>query len=618
MLHLQSAIEQYLKEKSDHAIMIEGPWGCGKTYYWKNIIVPFLESNYSKGKYRTTPIYVSLFGLDYEKCLKKIILTISTKVSNIDKKIPKNSVWSKAAQAVSGFVNNQNWFNAEDACLSLLSSIDNNLLICLDDIERSKLTPTEFFGLVNCLAEQHRLHVIALCNEHNASSDDAFSKKEYSKQKEKCFSFSYKFLGNEEVIINGIIDEIPDSSARQWILVNRSIIIDVFHRIDLHNYRIIKRVLNCFVSLVYPTWDTLELSSKVENTVFDAFIFILACFVELGMSGIDKNEFIQIQEYDQILRRKAIRAMSGNHVGDDNSDTKWIEKHFQRYYNCPPGYRYSGIHWFDSLFNFFNHGCFDQNALKLELEPFVDSTPEPERSVKVLSNGFLEMSDDKFDEIFRGAWQALKDGRIGNPNTYMRLLKSVLFFKENQIVNIPEREIHDEFKRNLRNACSNIDADFDFDLIFKHDLSEPFEKEIYNELCLEVTKKKKDCEITKITSLIKNITQDDTTFFIVINKPEFSGVSVLNDEHARLLSDVIQTASNAILSRFVDFVRLRYQPSNISHYLSSECNFLEVFLGVANQQLLEQSNSLRKGILNLLVKCLERSLSNACRNIDNS
>ena len=59
---------------TDYAIMINGEWGSGKTYFWNNKLRSRLESITVNGKkYKT--IYMSLYGINsLEEISKKIFI----------------------------------------------------------------------------------------------------------------------------------------------------------------------------------------------------------------------------------------------------------------------------------------------------------------------------------------------------------------------------------------------------------------------------------------------------------------------------------------------------------------------------------------------------------------
>jgi len=73
---INATIETYLgsQSKTDYAIMINGQWGCGKTYYVENELKNLIEN---KGmKY----IYVSLNGCDnFSKIINKITFKLFIK-----------------------------------------------------------------------------------------------------------------------------------------------------------------------------------------------------------------------------------------------------------------------------------------------------------------------------------------------------------------------------------------------------------------------------------------------------------------------------------------------------------------------------------------------------------
>ena len=55
---ITEAVKRFLtKPLYNYALMIDGPWGCGKTHYIRKGLIPELE----RAEYKTT--YVSLYGI---------------------------------------------------------------------------------------------------------------------------------------------------------------------------------------------------------------------------------------------------------------------------------------------------------------------------------------------------------------------------------------------------------------------------------------------------------------------------------------------------------------------------------------------------------------------------
>ena len=75
MEELVECICDYVRRPyTDYAVMINGEWGSGKTYFWDNKLRSRLESITVNGKkYKT--IYMSLYGINsLEEISKKIFI----------------------------------------------------------------------------------------------------------------------------------------------------------------------------------------------------------------------------------------------------------------------------------------------------------------------------------------------------------------------------------------------------------------------------------------------------------------------------------------------------------------------------------------------------------------
>ena len=62
-------IQNYISgQHNSRALLIDGEWGCGKSYFVKNSLIPYLKTekinndSFSEPKYYI-PVYVSLFGV---------------------------------------------------------------------------------------------------------------------------------------------------------------------------------------------------------------------------------------------------------------------------------------------------------------------------------------------------------------------------------------------------------------------------------------------------------------------------------------------------------------------------------------------------------------------------
>ena len=59
----------YINMNNSGALLITGNWGCGKTYYMKNTVIPYIKDNIDRNI-----IIVSLFGLNHLREVPERIL----------------------------------------------------------------------------------------------------------------------------------------------------------------------------------------------------------------------------------------------------------------------------------------------------------------------------------------------------------------------------------------------------------------------------------------------------------------------------------------------------------------------------------------------------------------
>lgn len=169
-----TSVKQYIRDdKAKYAVLINGPWGCGKTYLYEHYILETIENIESKKSKRKKTAYISLYGLSSVDILAKELVTNQWIYSNI-----KNDTAKKTVKNISGVLGvvskvfsfscefvSANTENVSDEILELLDIKDQ--VICFDDLERCAIPINELFGFVNNLTEHCNCKVIILADENN-------------------------------------------------------------------------------------------------------------------------------------------------------------------------------------------------------------------------------------------------------------------------------------------------------------------------------------------------------------------------------------------------------------------------------------------------------------------
>lgn len=197
-------VNRYLKDDSyQYAILIDGEWGCGKTYFVKHILLNKIKELEQDSSKRIAK-YISLYGCktlqDIQEAMvwvfaeeaKKFLLQRTTKhINPIFKNIPKyikqkapkniepaignilstskrvlNKVREKFLPDVNVFEFTSDWILMKD------------FIFIFDDLERCDCPINELFGFINGLVEHENTKVILIANEKEISMKEINVQKE--------------------------------------------------------------------------------------------------------------------------------------------------------------------------------------------------------------------------------------------------------------------------------------------------------------------------------------------------------------------------------------------------------------------------------------------------------
>ena len=216
---IKNAIDVYIQEeKSDYAVMLNGPWGCGKTYFVKNELIDDLQD-----KFNRNVIYISLFGInDIDELYNNIalqILNIKT-LEYLDERNRLNNSWlkEKSKKVIRAEANNHSWIlrafskglnllPKNDVINSVVSEIYRNktdftkYIFVFDDVERCTIGYDILLGFFDQIVDVNGAKIILVCNEKAVDSI------EYQKFKEKVIGLTIYYNN----VINNSFDSIVNA-----------------------------------------------------------------------------------------------------------------------------------------------------------------------------------------------------------------------------------------------------------------------------------------------------------------------------------------------------------------------------------------------------------------------
>lgn len=215
-------IEDYIKNvKIDYALLLNGTWGSGKTFFIKNKLIKKLNNTYAKEKLNKKdtkdenikakkPIYISLYGLNSIAEIKSQLLQSMIRSEKIKKFMPVINIGTSIIDDI--VKASSNISKVSEKIEDLFSSLYklNNTVIFFDDLERSNININLVLGYINQLVEHNHLKVVLIADENK------IGKLNYEDNKElKYLTVLNKHIDFQQTEkTNNIIDNVPKNNEQ--------------------------------------------------------------------------------------------------------------------------------------------------------------------------------------------------------------------------------------------------------------------------------------------------------------------------------------------------------------------------------------------------------------------
>ena len=536
---VESILDYIRADYTDYAIMINGEWGSGKTYFWNNKIRNKIESMQVNGKKLTT-IYMSLYGIsNLEEISKKIFIeTTQLMDKNLKKYMNYNEQTTIPEYAKTG-LDMANFFgvtqNGDKIDYEKFFSTDDKVL-CFDDLERANVDVIDILGYINNFVEHDHIKTIIICNEKELSTklksnniemktfiatylldkekklfennkpmvekiqdtiEDVFDKaNDYERIKEKLIGETFEYQPEFTYIINGILmryERYPE--LIRFLKSNTSLIISTFEKSGTRNLRILKHALADFkkifdmVNKSYP-----NTNNRILQTML---IFTIAVSFEIKAGKITKDKFVNIEDNEENKSR-----VVSSRVFMDNRQFYIKEFDNNYYYNFKAEYRF-----FKFIELFVRTRIFDMKIFKRDMEEIVNTvdTGNLPGYKRLLTEEYWKISDDEFPKVIDDVLDTVKNGKIRLVDI-VKLYAYFMYFIKKDLISYDEDTIKSTFLNGMNIAsitseyCDNPeeeltavyvkDADLDMEDIIKrfNELNAQLKDKMYKEKAESVFK----------------------------------------------------------------------------------------------------------------------------------
>lgn len=464
---VESILDYIRADYTDYAIMINGEWGSGKTYFWNNKIRNKLDSMQINGKKLTT-IYMSLYGIsNLEEISKKIFIeTTQLMDKNLRKYMQQSGQTSIPEYAKTG-LDMANLFgvtqNGDRVNYADFFSTDDKVL-CFDDLERANVDVIDILGYINNFVEHDHIKTIIICNEKELSTklkssniemktfiatylldkenklldndkpmveklhdtmEDVFDKaNDYERIKEKLIGETFEYKPEFTYIINGILmryEKYPE--LIRFLRSNTSLIMFTFEKSGTRNLRILKHALADFKRIfdvttkAYPNTNNVILQTML--------IFTIAVSFEIKAGKITKDKLANIQDNEEY---KSIVVSSKVFMDNRQFYIKEFDNNY--YYNFKSEFRY-----FKFIELFVRTRIMDMKVFKKDMEDIkaMEDTSNIPGYKRILTEEYWKIPDDEFQGIIEDVLDTVKNGKVSITNI-VKLYAYFIYFLQKKLI----------------------------------------------------------------------------------------------------------------------------------------------------------------------------------------
>ena len=485
---VESILDYIRSDYTDYAIMINGEWGSGKTYFWNNKIRSKLDTMQINGK-KITTIYMSLYGIsNLEEISKKIFIETTQLMDKNLRKYMEQSGQTTIPEYAKTGLDMANLFgvtqNGDKVNYSDFFSTDDKVL-CFDDLERANVDVIDILGYINNFVEHDHIKTIIICNEKELSTklkssniemktfiatylldkehkllttdkpmvekitdtiEDVFDKaNDYDRIKEKLIGETFEYAPEFTYIINGILmryEKYPE--FLRFLRTNTSLIISTFEKSGTRNLRILKHALADFkrvfdlVTKAYPNTN--------NRTLQTMLIFTIAVSFEIKAGKITKDKLANIKNNDEY---KSIVVSSKVFMDNRQFYIKEFDNNY--YYNFKAEYRF-----FKFIEVFIRTRIMDMKIFKADMEDIartedILNVPGYKR---LLTEEYWKISDDEFPKVIDDVLDTVKNGKVSLVNV-VKLYAYFMYFIQKKLIDYDVDTIKSLFINGLNLASLN-------------------------------------------------------------------------------------------------------------------------------------------------------------------
>lgn len=564
-------LEKY-KDDPDpqYAVLLDGKWGCGKTFFIKSWLDTFQTENEDE----LAPMYVSLFGVQTVKQINDTINGLlfpfmNSKVYKIGKTITK-MVASAALRFNVDYDGDKKSDGTVDFKLDPLMDLLNDKkeelkgrrILIFDDLERANIGVKELYGYINRFVEHNRFKVIVVCN-----STEITDKETFNRFREKIIGRTFEINSDIDAAINSFANEIPTS---YFVQQHISEVKEAFKLTGYSNLRVLRQCIRDFNQIFQGIH--IDNGNPYQNKeLFHFLIRFVVLYSEMSTSNKDiianwKQKYAQALASDRPEMLELKRRISAIQQKYQPLEIKYGMDIFRERNDITliPDYCMKGIDLVDYL---------NAKLVLTERESwdclyqYYDMNNEDfERQYAMTESAVLNGSFRNYQDQLKAISILIELSDLGIKEMNSKVLDTSKAYVEKLIADISSSDSFADIKSNIINLLSSINQVSD-----NNELRKKFNSSLNGIFATKLTELEHH-----YTEILENLS-DDNLLEIVDSMDKmlpdrsnsYQSYPIFKDANPERVAKRILSLSNASKFHFYRFLNRRYG-ADTGHFISRE------------------------------------------------
>ncbi|MFD2035171.1 P-loop NTPase fold protein [Belliella marina] len=572
--NIEKIFTDYLKtDKTQYAILLNGSWGCGKTYFWKY----GLDGIAVKNGFKT--IFISLNGISKIDALEHLLfLRLIPFIGN-----QESSLLQNATKLVTNIINQASKTFLKTNLVDIFKDVSvdsfnfSKYVICFDDLERCQIPIKEVLGFINNFVEHKSLKTLILADESNIDT----TQKGYNNIKEKIIGRVLNFELNIAATLPQLFKKYENGNVDfySFLLSQKQVLIDILVEYKQDNLRIVGFYLDTLEKL-FPSFKDVDAKYIQELILFSALIAIE--FKKGKLTSADYRDPKGIDIIDEHYYSLNIaRTMRASEKETTVRDKSYAEIFYEKYLDK----RIANYFYYPSVYSYILSGYLNQTDLDAEIKkryPEVISQ-EVQDFRSLLNYKFRELSNEDFKKLSRNVLKYAREGQYWIYD-YVQIANFFYFFSNNKLITETKEDIDNILQVGLeivKGKKQINDRVLENLLHFGDDNPEVTKiKQLVKLIHSEIKKEEYVADSNELIDCLTN--KDEYALAALFEKHKFSK-ELFQYTDDKLLLDTILSISNKQLFNFTELLRHRYEIVNIGEFLFEDTVCLnKVKTGLSN------------------------------------